>query len=501
MVEHPAAAADIWQERYRAATVLAGFEPSSRSEADMPIRDPLRSGDFAVVMEMENAIFISWSEVGETLRVVAAQVGEVLTAGQARLPQVIFVHAGEHGESAELLEGVRREAPRLFDVADVQCVSVPDGRYYELKNAGLAAAARDVIVLLDSDTIPEAGWLRELVAPFADEGTIAASGHTYLGHSTFVSRTLAMVWVFPLRDHDAGAAQRRALNVNNCALRAAWFRAHPFPIDHGFKVSCTKFMRQMNVNGVALLRPPAYAKHAPLTGWRFLVWRALVTGRDADRKYTDMKPTFDRRAALERAIRSVQQQTLDDYEHIIVDDGSHDGTDALVRGLDDPRIRFIRFDRRQGANAARNAGIDAARSELVTFLDSDDEYLPHRLASTVALATQRQGIDLLISSFQTVKGGRSLSSANPDAMLSGWELELVLMAYGIFIAGSAITACRMAVKRAGGFDPAIRRMQDREMLLRMIDSLATCRFAAPPSGCRHHVPDRRVLSGRAGPDG
>jgi hypothetical protein len=289
MVEHPAAAADIWQERYRAATVLAGFEPSSRSEADMPIHDPLRSGDFAVVMEMENAIFISWSEVGETLRVVAAQVGEVLTAGQARLPQVIFVHAGEHGESAELLEGVRREAPRLFDVADVQCVSVPDGRYYELKNAGLAAAARDVIVLLDSDTIPEAGWLRELVAPFADEGTIAASGHTYLGHSTFVSRTLAMVWVFPLRDHDAGAAQRRALNVNNCALRAAWFRAHPFPIDHGFKVSCTKFMRQMNVNGVALLRPPAYAKHAPLTGWRFLVWRALVTGRDADRKYTDMK--------------------------------------------------------------------------------------------------------------------------------------------------------------------------------------------------------------------
>jgi hypothetical protein len=102
----------------------------------------------------------------------------------------------------------------------------------------------------------------------------------------------------------------------------------------------------------------------------------------------------------------------------------------------------------------------------VTFLDSDDAYLPHRLAATVE-AAQHGGIDLLLSSFRTVKGDRSLSSTNPDALLSGWQLELALMAYGIFIAGSAITVRRAALKRAGGFDPDIRRMQDREMLLRM----------------------------------
>ena len=102
----------------------------------------------------------------------------------------------------------------------------------------------------------------------------------------------------------------------------------------------------------------------------------------------------------------------------------------------------------------------------MTFLDSDDAYLPHRLAATVE-AAQHGGIDLLLSSFRTVKGDRSLSSTNPDALLSGWQLELALMAYGIFIAGSAITVRRAALKRAGGFDPDIRRMQDREMLLRM----------------------------------
>lgn len=182
---------------------------------------------------------------------------------------------------------------------------------------------------------------------------------------------------------------------------------------------------------------------------------------------TVVTPTFNRRASLERAIRSVQRQSRDDYEHIIVDDGSNDATHALVRRLADPRIRFIRFEQRRGANAARNAGIEAARSELVTFLDSDDEYLPHRLASTVEHFAQPNVSDLLISSFQTTKGGERLASVNPTVTLSGSALELVVMAYGIFIAGSAITARRAALRRAGGFDPALRRLQDRDMILRM----------------------------------
>jgi len=98
------------------------------------------------------------------------------------------------------------------------------------------------------------------------------------------------------------------------------------------------------------------------------------------------------------------------------------------------------------------------RTELVTFLDSDDEYLPHRLATTVEHFAQRHDFDLLISSFQTMKGRHLLSSVNPTVPLFGWELELVVMANGIFIAGSAITARRTALRRAGGFDPTLRRL-------------------------------------------
>src|SRR5262245_28152001 len=112
-------------------------------------------------------------------------------------------------------------------------------------------------------------------------------------------------------------------------------------------------------------------------------------------------PTFNRRATLERAIRSVQQQTFGDYEHLIVDDCSQDGTDALLKGLDDPRIRRIRFGHWRGANAARNAGIEMARADWLTFLDSDDEFLPHRLAATASAIADAPPPQLYISSFQT----------------------------------------------------------------------------------------------------
>src|SRR5690606_13895702 len=69
----------------------------------------------------------------------------------------------------------------------------------------------------------------------------------------------------------------------------SWIKAHPFPIDKGFKISCTKMMHELRQGGIEMVKVPAYCAHLPLQGWRFLVWRALVTGRDADRKFEDLR--------------------------------------------------------------------------------------------------------------------------------------------------------------------------------------------------------------------
>lgn len=93
-------------------------------------------------------------------------------------------------------------------------------------------------------------------------------------------------------------------------------------------------------------------------------------------------PTYNRVDVIGRAVASVILQTHDDWELIVVDDGSTDGTVERLQGLD-PRLRIVR-QANQGVYAARNAGLAAAGGRYITFLDSDDEWLPHFLALTTA---------------------------------------------------------------------------------------------------------------------
>ena len=93
-------------------------------------------------------------------------------------------------------------------------------------------------------------------------------------------------------------------------------------------------------------------------------------------------PTFNRVDVIGRAISSILMQSHQDWELIVVDDGSTDGTQDRLSGLDD-RIRYI-TQPNQGVYVARNTGLAAARGRFITFMDSDDEWLPHFLALTVA---------------------------------------------------------------------------------------------------------------------
>lgn len=199
-------------------------------------------------------------------------------------------------------------------------------------------------------------------------------------------------------------------------------------------------------------------------------------------------PTFNRAASLHRAIRSVQGQSCSDYEHLIIDDGSTDGTEELVQSMADERTRYLRLDGHQGANPARNAGIDAARGETLTFLDSDDEYLPKRLESTLSIMHSESGTELILSSFMTYKGNTSIPSCNPSVFLPGPELEMALMSHAIFIGGTSITVRRSTIQRSGGFEPTLQRLQDREALLRL-SQCCGARVLADIDWIKHVSPD------------
>lgn len=91
-------------------------------------------------------------------------------------------------------------------------------------------------------------------------------------------------------------------------------------------------------------------------------------------------PAYNRAHSLGRSIVSVLRQYDQDFEIIVVDDGSRDDPERIVKTFRDKRIRFHR-QKNAGAGPARNAGIDLARGAYVAFLDSDDVWLPHHLAT------------------------------------------------------------------------------------------------------------------------
>lgn len=98
---------------------------------------------------------------------------------------------------------------------------------------------------------------------------------------------------------------------------------------------------------------------------------------------TIVLPTYNRADDLPRAIDSALDQTLEDFELVVVDDGSTDHTRSVVEGYEDDRITYIAHDENRGVSAARNTGIAAATGDYVTFLDSDDEFEPTFLETSI----------------------------------------------------------------------------------------------------------------------
>jgi glycosyltransferase involved in cell wall biosynthesis len=94
-------------------------------------------------------------------------------------------------------------------------------------------------------------------------------------------------------------------------------------------------------------------------------------------------PVHDRERYVAAAIESVLAQTFEDFELLVVDDGSTDGSRAVVRGFTDPRIRLVCNPVNRGIPATRNQGIELARGRYLAFLDSDDWAHPQRLARQV----------------------------------------------------------------------------------------------------------------------
>lgn len=175
-------------------------------------------------------------------------------------------------------------------------------------------------------------------------------------------------------------------------------------------------------------------------------------------------PTFDRAPLVVDAVRSVLNQTWQDLELVVIDDGSTDGTGARLGAIDDPRLRIVRQPN-GGVARARNRGVAETRGGWIAFLDSDDRWRPEKLSRQMARMLAAPGrIGFCHTGIEIV--GPDGTSVQP-ATARGRIFESTLLENPLRAPTSSGLVRRAVIDAVGGFDPAFPAIEDWEWLQRI----------------------------------
>jgi glycosyltransferase involved in cell wall biosynthesis len=207
-------------------------------------------------------------------------------------------------------------------------------------------------------------------------------------------------------------------------------------------------------------------------------------------------PAHNAADTLARAIDSVLAQTRPVSEIVVVDDASTDDTAAVARTFRAQGVMLVSLHERRGAAGARNAGIAAAGSDWVAFLDADDEWLPAKLERQVeAISRQSDASLVFCASEEFLSDGRSLGDTFRGGPVSTGENAWKALLRTNFVATPTVAAPRALLLRLGGFDESLEVGEDQDMWIRL--ALAGQLIYVPERLARVHVRPTSLSAYRA----
>jgi len=168
-------------------------------------------------------------------------------------------------------------------------------------------------------------------------------------------------------------------------------------------------------------------------------------------KFSIVIPTYNRRCLLQRALASVRNQTFRDYEVIVVDDGSSDGTWEYLCSLD-PSVKALRQENR-GPGPARNLGARHARGTYLAFLDSDDLWFPWTLATFSELASRHRAPSILSGKLVEFWEEAALEGIKAEPIAVDVFPDYLTSSRSRYFVGSGMMVVRRDIfLNSGGFD-------------------------------------------------
>jgi glycosyltransferase involved in cell wall biosynthesis len=182
-------------------------------------------------------------------------------------------------------------------------------------------------------------------------------------------------------------------------------------------------------------------------------------------------PTRNRLTLLERAIRSVLNQTFSDWEIIIIDDASSDDTRNFFAKNPEPNAHYFRLDKKSGGAFARNFGIEKAKAKYIAFLDDDDEWLPEKLEKQIECCEKNPGIGICYTGRVIINNKKFFFGLNkkysfkyPD---SGNHFRSIMSDNFIGITSSVMIPSTV-LRNVNGFDVNLPCLQDYDLFIRIL---------------------------------
>ncbi len=214
-------------------------------------------------------------------------------------------------------------------------------------------------------------------------------------------------------------------------------------------------------------------------------------------------PSFNRAAFLPETLESIRSQTHPPAEVIVVDDGSKDNTEEVVRPFR-PLVKYCRIEN-SGVCRARNVGVSMSHAAWLAFCDSDDVWYPQKLARQVRLIESAPEVEFVFTNFATRVGHEVLPGSKFDALPPGyWDVRKRLVGPDLIVLDevfyahvlraqpvfpSTVLLSRLLFERKGGFDESLGRnvSEDLEFTLRCLEGKPTGVVMTPLVQIRKHA--------------
>ena len=179
-----------------------------------------------------------------------------------------------------------------------------------------------------------------------------------------------------------------------------------------------------------------------------------------------MIPLYNKESYITKSIQSVLSQTISDFELIIVNDGSTDSSLDVVNGITDSRIRIINQEN-AGVSIARNNGVAAANSDIVAFLDADDEWLPRYLETILSLSEKFPNAGMFGTAFSVYADEKHIHDEihkqnEGDRLFHSYFCEYMVAKHSIIMT-SCFAAKKEALLKVGGYQPHMRIGEDHDL--------------------------------------